>query len=59
MTEKEKKMNSGLKFDNWLKANRRGSREAELLNEKGWKTKNKIHKNKKKYDRKREKRKII
>jgi len=45
-------MSSKEKLDNWLKANRRGSREAELLNEKGWKTKNKIHKNKKNYNRK-------
>jgi len=35
-----------------IKASRRGSREAELESEKGWKAVNKIFKNKKKYNRK-------
>lgn len=35
-----------------LKANRRGSREAELENSTGWKAVTKIHKSKKQYTRK-------
>lgn len=35
-----------------IKANRRGSREAELENSSGWKSVLKIHKSKKKYNRK-------
>jgi hypothetical protein len=40
------------KIDGYIKANRKGSRDAELENETGWKAKNKIHKSKKNYDRK-------
>jgi hypothetical protein len=36
----------------YIKANRKGSRDAELFFENGWKSKNKIHKSKKNYDRK-------
>lgn len=43
------------KLNKWVKANRRGSRDAELMNERGWKARNRVHRNKKKYNRKREK----
>jgi len=36
----------------YIKANRKGSREAELALSAGWTSKTKVHKNKKKYDRK-------
>lgn len=39
-------------FDDYIKANRKGSREAQLEISPGWVAKRKIHKNKKKYDRK-------
>ena len=40
------------KYLNYIKANRKGSRNAELDNEKGWVQKHKIHKSKKRYSRK-------
>jgi len=40
----------------YLKSNRKGSREAELMVSPGWTAKDRPHKNKKMYDRKREKR---
>ncbi len=40
------------KFDRWLAANRKASREAELENEHGWKQKHKVHSSKKDYKRK-------
>ena len=40
------------KFEDWLKANRKASREIELENEKGWKAKHKVHSSKKEYKRK-------
>lgn len=39
-------------FNDWLKANRKGSREAELENSTGWKSKTKKHKTLKDYSRK-------
>jgi len=36
----------------YVKANRKGSREAELEDQTGWSAKNKIHKSKKTYTRK-------
>lgn len=36
----------------YIKANRKGSRDAELENQSGWTAKNKIHKSKKQYNRK-------
>lgn len=39
-------------FNDWLKANRKGSREAELENSTGWKSKTKKHKSLKDYSRK-------
>ena len=39
----------------YIKANRKGSREAELDIENGWKCRNKVHKNKRKYNRKKQK----
>lgn len=39
-------------LDEYIKANRRGSREAELENNHGFKSKHKVHKNFKKYSRK-------
>lgn len=36
----------------YIKANRRGSREAELSFEQGWKAKHKVHTSKKNYTRK-------
>jgi hypothetical protein len=40
------------KVSDYIKANRKGSREAEYEISVGWTSKTKIHKNKKKYDRK-------
>lgn len=40
------------KRDDYIKANRRGSREAELENQSGWNSKHKIHTTKKAYKRK-------
>lgn len=39
-------------LDDYIKANRRGSREAELENDGKFKSKHKVHKNFKKYSRK-------
>lgn len=39
-------------LDDYIKANRRGSREAELMNSPGFKSKDRAHKNFKKYSRK-------
>lgn len=36
----------------YIKANRKGSREAELEDEEGWTQKHKVHKSKKNYSRK-------
>lgn len=41
-----------MKTMDYIKANRRGSREAELENENGWKAKHKVHHSKKNYSRK-------
>lgn len=38
--------------DDYIKANRKGSREAELENEQGWKAVHKVHKSDKNYSRK-------
>jgi len=38
--------------NDYIKANRKGSRDAELENENGWTPKHKIHKSKKEYSRK-------
>ncbi len=43
-------------LSDYLKSNRRGSREAELMISPGWTAKDRPHKNRKMYDRKREKR---
>jgi len=40
------------KVSSYVKASRRGSREAELENSTGWKAVVKVHKSKKTYDRK-------
>jgi hypothetical protein len=40
------------KVSEYIKANRKGSREAELEVSAGWTAKTKVHKSKKKYDRK-------
>ena len=40
------------KNDDYIKANRKGSRDAELENETGFKSKHKVHKSMKNYDRK-------
>ncbi len=40
------------KFDDYIKAVRKGSREAELSFEGGWKAKRKVHRSKKSYCRK-------
>ena len=47
-----KKKPKKISFFEWLKAIRKGSREAELENSTGFNRKLKIHKNKKKYHRK-------
>ena len=41
-------------IDTYIKANRKGSREAELEVSSGWVAKHKIHKSKKQYNRKRQ-----
>lgn len=38
--------------EDYLKANRKGSRDAELENQSGWAGKSKVHKSKKEYSRK-------
>lgn len=43
-------------LSDYLKSNRKGSREAELMVSPGWTAKDRPHKNRKMYDRKREKR---
>ena len=50
MKKKNKKRKIGIL--DYVKANRKGSREAELEVSIGWAAKTKVHKNKKKYDRK-------
>jgi len=43
-------------LSDYLKSNRKGSREAELMISAGWTAKDRPHKNRKKYDRKLQKR---
>ncbi len=50
----QKRKNNHL--SDYLKSNRKGSREAELMISPGWTAKDRPHKNRKMYDRKREKR---
>lgn len=45
-------MKKKTKASDYIKANRKGSREAELEISIGWTPKTKVHKNKKRYDRK-------
>lgn len=46
-------MNSGMsKFDDYIKAIRKGNRDAVLENENGWKAVDKVHPSKKTYNRK-------
>jgi hypothetical protein len=40
------------KFNDYIKANRKGNRDAELSFEAGWKAKHKVHKSAKAYSRK-------
>ena len=40
------------KLNDYIKANRKGSREAELSFENGWKSRHKVHKSKRMYSRK-------
>lgn len=40
------------KFNDYIKANRKGSREAELENQTGWSSKHAVHPSKKQYSRK-------
>lgn len=49
MSKKNRKFNQ---LDEYIKASRRGSREVELENNPGFKSKHKVHKNFKKYSRK-------
>lgn len=51
-TKKFRKPSKREMDEDYLKANRKGSREAELENECGWVGKNKVHKSKKSYSRK-------
>lgn len=39
-------------INDYVKANRKGSREAELMNSTGWVSVHKVHKSKKQYNRK-------
>jgi hypothetical protein len=48
---KKRKNNKTFSFDDYIKANRRGSREAELEDSTGWNSKHKIHKTPKDYKR--------
>jgi hypothetical protein len=41
-----------MKTIDYVKANRKGSREAELMNRTGWVSVHKVHKSKKQYNRK-------
>jgi hypothetical protein len=45
-------MKTKVRVSDYVKANRRGSREAELEISVGWTAKTKVHKSKKQYDRK-------
>jgi hypothetical protein len=45
-------MKKNERVSDYVKANRKGSREAEYEASTGWTSKTKVHKNKKKYDRK-------
>jgi len=40
-------------YDSYIKANRKGSRDAELMNSTGWASTHKVHKSKETYNRKR------
>jgi len=54
--KKKKAKEMKITLDDFLKANRIGSREAEIeQNNTGWKAKRKVHKNKKAYSRKNKK----
>jgi len=46
-------------YKDYIKANRKGSREAELMNSTGWKSSHKIHKDKTMYSRKQKHKKTI
>jgi hypothetical protein len=48
----KKKKQNNKKLEDYIKANRRGSREAELENSTGFKAVTKIHKSEKTYNRK-------
>ena len=39
-------------YDSYIKANRKGSRDAELMDSTGWKSTHKVHKSKDTYNRK-------
>lgn len=51
-SKKFRKPTKAEEFDMYLKANRKGSRDAELENQSGWAGKSKVHKSKKEYSRK-------
>jgi hypothetical protein len=51
-TKKFRKPSKREMDEDYLKANRKGSREAELENASGWAGKSKVHKSKKEYSRK-------
>lgn len=52
MAKRKKKLKTKLTIEDYIKASRRGSREAELENQSGWTAKHKVHKSKKNYTRK-------
>lgn len=52
MAKRRNKLKTKLTKEDYIKASRRGSREAELENQTGWTAKHKVHKSKKNYTRK-------
>lgn len=52
MAKRRKKLKTKLTKEDYIKASRRGSREAELENQTGWSAKHKVHQSKKNYTRK-------
>lgn len=55
MSKKKQKSNTKITIEDFIKAVKKADREEELAQQAGWTRKTSIHKNKKLYDRKRDK----
>lgn len=55
MSKKKKKTTNKIRIEDYIKAIKKADREEELSQSSGWRRVTKIHKNKKVYDRKRDK----